>query len=87
MREQYLKVMGIQPWFLRTETTAAPSVPCYALQLKKDGKFLGILLATSEKKNKEVAKMLWNICRALKLEVSGEWCTDTPDFGIRGITS
>ncbi len=78
MREYYLKAMGIQPWFLRT-TTEASGVACYVLQLKKAGKFLGLLLAESEQKNKDVAKMLWNICRALNLEVSGEWCSDMPD--------
>ena len=78
MKRYYLDTMGIEQWTLRNRQ--APSQPCYGLQLIKDGKLCGVLLAASSCKDQKIRELLFNISRALKMEVKGEWYSCTPDL-------
>lgn len=78
MRQYYLNAMGIEQWVLRGAQVS--SVPCYSLQLMRDGNLVGVLLAEAPQKNKKVAELLQNICRALKVNIRAEWFSCTPDL-------
>lgn len=79
MRRHYLNTMGIEQWELRGAELVQP-IACYGIQLFKEGKFVGVLLAEASNKNNAVSEMLLKICRALKVEPKLEWYSVTPDL-------